>query len=188
MQMPTTLPELVELLGKTYSPFERLKILSRAWSLLRGMTAEQRMIVAAQLGLDHADELVESITRRSGKQASPALISLIEKAQVKGTPHLPELISDLRDPGKRADRLRQGAAAVGTALAEGDVNVPWLPAGTAAATTAVPKPEPKPEPPPPAPAPVVAPVVAPVPVAAPAPVPSPEPVAAPVPPPRSEPP
>ncbi|HEY7214538.1 MAG TPA: hypothetical protein VIC28_07905, partial [Thermoanaerobaculia bacterium] len=84
MQPPSTLPELVDQLGRTYSPFERLKIIGRAWALLRKMTPEQRMTVAAQLGLDHADEVVEAIAKRSGQQASPALISLIEKAQVKG--------------------------------------------------------------------------------------------------------
>ena len=134
MQPPSTLPELVDQLGRTYSPFERLKILGRAWVLLRKMPPEQRMIVAAQLGLDHADEVVEAIAKRSGQQASPALISLIEKAQVKGTPHLPELIADLRDPSRRRERLQQGAIAVETALAgEAAPEVPWLPPGAAPA-------------------------------------------------------
>ena len=50
MQPPATLPELVAQLGRTYSPFERLKILARAWGLLRKMTPQERMTVAAQLG------------------------------------------------------------------------------------------------------------------------------------------
>ena len=116
-QAANTLTELVQQLGTTYSPFERLKILSRAWALLREMSTEQRLVVATQLGLEHADDLVEAIAKRSGHEASPALIAMIEKAQVKGTPHLPELISDLRDPQKRTERLKQGAqAAVQEAL------------------------------------------------------------------------
>jgi hypothetical protein len=203
VQPPTNLQELVDQLGKTYSPFERLKILGRGWALLRQMTPEQRMIVATQLGLDHADELVEAITRRSGKQASPALISLIEKAQVKGTPHLPELIADLRDPARRAERMRQGAqAALNTAEAalEGKApEVPWLPPGAATPTVARPAPAaPRPaaaapappQKPAPSPAPPSPPAVAAVPVAPPAPVtaaPAPPPQPAPTPAPAPEP-
>ena len=140
MQPAATLPELIDQLGRTYSPFERLKILGRGWGLLRNMTREQRMIVAAQLGLDHADEVVEAIARRSGQQASPALIAMIEKAQVKGTPHLPELIADLRDPKRRGERLKQGAAAVEGALA--GTTAP--PEATAVPTTPTPQPAPEP--------------------------------------------
>lgn len=184
MQPPSTLPELVAQLGRTYSPFERLKILIRAWALLRKMTPEERMTVAAQLGLDHADDLVEAIAKRSGTQASPALISLIEKAQVKGTAQLPGLIADLRDPGKRAERLRQEAQ---TLLEEA---VPAQPAPSAVPPPPAPQPKapPPPVPPvatappqPPAPPPPQAP--APVVIAAPEP-PSPPPPAEPAPAPK----
>jgi len=162
VQPAATLPELVDQLGRTYSPFERLKILGRAWGLLRNMTPEQRMLVAAQLGLDHADEVVEAIARRSGQQASPALISMIEKAQVKGTPHLPELIADLRDPKRRGERLKQGAAAIEGALAG-----PAPPRPTAAAPMTAPEPAPPQPPPAPPPAPPTAAPAAPAPAAPP---------------------
>lgn len=207
---PKTLPELIEQLGRTYSPFERLKILGRAWSLLRRMTSQERLLVATQLGLDNADEVVEAIAGRSGKQAAPALLSMIERAQVKGTAHLPQLLSDLKNPGKRAERLRQGIQAVEEAIEDGEV--PWLPPAVAAAAPAPPpklaaKPKAPPPfeamaaPPPPqapapaAPAPPPAPAPAPPPVqaappppvqAAPPPEP-PRPVVAPPPPPRPEP-
>ena len=117
-QAANTLTELVQQLGTTYSPFERLKILSRAWSLLRKTPPRERLAVAAQLGLDHADEIAEAIAKKSGHEASPALISMIEKAQAQGTAQLPALIADLRDPSRRAERLVQGAqAAVEGALA-----------------------------------------------------------------------
>jgi outer membrane biosynthesis protein TonB len=206
MQTPATLPELMAQLGKTYSPFERLKIVGRAWSLLRQMTPEQRMAVAAQLGLDQADEVVEAIARRSGHKASPALISMIEQAQMKGTDHLPQLISDLRDPNRRTETLKQGAAAALNALADDGKPAPatWLPPGAAAADPnakpieAVPKaaapqprpqpapPPPVPAPPPPAPPPPAPPPPAPEPVVAapPPPEPAPEPVPAPAPAPK----
>ena len=47
---PETLPELVQQLGSTYSPFERLKILSRAWHLLRTMTPQERLVVPPSSG------------------------------------------------------------------------------------------------------------------------------------------
>lgn len=156
-QPATTLPELVDQLGRTFSPFERLKILGRAWALLKNMTPEQRLVVATQLGLDRADEVVEAIAARGGTKASPVILSMIDQAQKKGTAHLPELISDLRDPGRRAERLRQGAAALEdaavTAAASGEV--PWLPPGTVTPPAKVESPRPAPPPPvaPPAPAP-----------------------------------
>lgn len=182
----TSLPELIEQLGRTYSPFERLKILGRAWGLLRQMTSEERRMVALQLGLDNADEVVHAIAERSGKQASPALLSMIERAQVKGTAHLPQLLSDLKDPGKRAERLRQGVQAVEEAIEDGEV--PWVPSTVMAPVS--PKPstppappriqaQPAPAPPPAAPAPAPAP---PPPVVQTAPPPEPRPVEVPAPP------
>jgi len=115
---PNTLPELVQQLGATFSPFERLKILSRAWAVLRAMTPQERLVVASQLGLDHADEVLDAIAKRSGHEASPTLVAMIERAQMKGTTQLPALIADLRDPRRRSERLSQGAlAAVEEALA-----------------------------------------------------------------------
>lgn len=190
MNAPNTLPELVDQLGRTFSPYERLKIVARAWSLLRQMSPEQRMIVAAQLGLDRADEVVNVIAEKSGTKSSPILMSMIERAQTKGVGHLPELIADLKDPQRRIERLRQSAEAVGTALVEGDPQVPWLPPGSVApagpAKAAPPKPpppasrQPAPSVPPqavPAPAPAnPAPAPPPV-VVAPSPAPAPPPVA-----------
>jgi hypothetical protein len=131
---PTTLPELVQQLGATFSPFERLKILSRAWAVLRAMTPQERLIVTSQLGLDHADEVLDAIAKRSGHEAAPVLVAMIERAQMKGTTHLPALIADLRDPRQRTERLRQGAQAVVESALAG---TPPLPA---------PVPEPKPAP------------------------------------------
>jgi hypothetical protein len=189
VQPPSTLPELIDQLGRTYSPFERLKILGRAWVLLRNMTPEQRMIVASQLGLDYADEVVEAIAKRSGQQASPALLSMIENAQVKGTAHLPELIADLRDPKRRTERLRQGTKAVldgaEGALEGGTPEVPWLPPAAAAQPAAAPKKRPTPVPaaprpqaPPPSQAAAAPAPAAPKPAAPPPPVQVPAPVAA----------
>ncbi len=182
---PETLPELIQQLGSTYSPFERLKILSRAWGLLRKMAPQDRLLVATQLGLDHADEVVDAIAKRSGHETSPALVSMIERAQTQGTAHLPALIADLRDPQRRVERLKQGAqAAVEGALAAPPAAKPAppppkpLPPIEAAPIPPAPKPAPVPPPPepvaPPPPPPVQA---APPPPPVPPPRPKPEPVA-----------
>ena len=130
---PTTLPELVQQLGSTFSPFERLKILSRAWAVVRAMTPQERLVVTSQLGLDHADEVLDVIAKRSGHEAAPVLVAMIERAQMKGTAQLPALIADLRDPRKRTERLRQSAQAV-------------VDEALAAGAPAAPVPEPKPAP------------------------------------------
>jgi hypothetical protein len=178
---PSTLPELIDQLGRTFSPYERLKIVARAWALLRQISPEQRMIVAAQLGLDRADEVVNAIAERSGSKSSPVLMSMIERAQTKGVAHLPELIADLKNPQRRIERLREGAEAAGTALLEPakaappkpppppsrqPPPLPAAPAKPAAPPPPAPAAAPKPAPP----APVVAPAVVAPPPPAPAPV------------------
>jgi hypothetical protein len=194
-----TLPELLEQLGRTFSPFERLKILTRAWALLRRMTPEERLVVATQLGLDRADEVVEALAERTGTAASPTLLSLIERAQTKGTAHLPQLIADLKDPERRAERLRQGARAAEAALVEDGTAAPWLPPAISSPESLPPPPSspvrraaapvPVPEPPPPAvaaapaPSPPPPPAPAPLPADATAPAPSPPAPAAAAPPP-----
>jgi len=148
---PQTLPELLQQLKRTFSPYERLKILGRAWGLLRQMTPDERIQAATLLGLDNADELVESIAARSGKAPDQEVLSMIEKAQRKGTAALPQLLTALRDPKQRDATLKQGMAALEGAFLE----PPPLP-------TARPAPPPAA---PPAPAPVAPPPVAPPPVA-----------------------
>ncbi|MFL6264244.1 MAG: hypothetical protein ACJ76Y_31545 [Thermoanaerobaculia bacterium] len=187
--VPDTLPELIQQLGSTYSPFERLKILSRAWHLLRAMTPKERVAVAAQLGLDHADEVIDAVAKRSGHETSPALISIIEKAQTQGTAQLPALLADLRDPSRRTERLKQGAqAAVESALAAPPLPKPAPPKPKPAPPAPLPPieaapipPAPKTEPPPPPPEPVAPPPPPPPLVQAapppPPPLPKPEPVA-----------
>lgn len=147
-----TVPELLQQLKRSFSPFERLRILGRAWVLLHRMTPQERLAVAAQLGLDNADEVVEAIAVRSGTQASPALLSMIDQAQKKGTAHLPQLISDLKDPGKRAERLREGISAAEAAL----VAEPAREAKPVQPVKPPPLPPPLPEAHPTPPAPVVA--------------------------------
>ena len=64
---------------------------------------------------------------------------MIEQAQVKGTAHLPELISDLRDPKRRNARLKEEAAA----LAGGTAST-WLPPRTASGAPAAAPVDPRP--------------------------------------------
>lgn len=179
---PLTLAELVEQLGRTYSPFERLKIVGRAWGLLRRMGPEERLTVASQLGLDNADEIVEAIAARAGKEPPHALLAMIESAQVKGPAHLPGLVADLRDPAKRGARLKQGVQAVEKALTQGPPPLPGAAARPAQAPQVPPvQARPAPPPPPaaePAPAPPPPPAAAP-PVAAEARTPAPQPPAPP---------
>ena len=98
---------------------------------------------------------------------------MIEKAQVKGTPHLPELISDLRDPQRRTERLKQGAQAVVQEALAGPPRTAPEPPRPKPAPVAAPAPPP---PPPPAP---VAMTAAPEPLSPPPPAPAPPPAVAP---------
>jgi hypothetical protein len=136
--IPQSLPELLAQIRGTRSPFERIKLLTRAWKLLSSMTPEQRISVAAQMGLDNADEVVEAIAAHSGEEPPGEILDMVEKAQRQGPAQLPRLIRDLRDPKRRAGALREGLRAMGEALAGTDASeqaggeseeaaAPWLP-------------------------------------------------------------
>lgn len=122
--VPQSLPELLAQIRGTRSPFDRIKLLASAWHLLSSMTPEQRITVAAQMGLDNADEVVEAIAAQSGEAPPGEILELVEKAQRQGPGHLPRLLRDLRDPKRRAGALREGLRAVGEALAGAEAGEP----------------------------------------------------------------
>ena len=186
--------ELLAQLREAKTPLSRIRVVTRAWRLLRNLPRQDRLAIAAQIGIDGADDLVEVIAAHQGATPPTELIGALNNLQKVDPATLKSLANRMSDPRQRGQVVAQGLKAVEAALI-GPEPQPIAPP---------PLPPPKPAPPPitikpavstplreapPAPAPVPVPAPAPVavtpvepPKAAPVPVPAPLPVAAPAPP------
>jgi hypothetical protein len=168
--------ELLAQLRDARSPLARIRVVIRAWRLLRNLPRQERLAIAAQIGIDGADDLVEAIATHQGTTPPTELIGAINNLQKVDPATLKSLATKMQDPRQRAQVLTQGLKAVESALIAPEA-----------------KPAPAPPPPPkPAPAPAPAkppePPKPPQPVAAPAAPPPPPPAPVPVaPPPAPEP-
>ncbi|MFL6192895.1 MAG: hypothetical protein ACJ75H_01895, partial [Thermoanaerobaculia bacterium] len=66
-QTPPNRPaELIAQLREARSPLARIRVVTRAWRLLRNLPRQDRLAIAAQIGVDGADDLVEAIARHQG--------------------------------------------------------------------------------------------------------------------------
>jgi hypothetical protein len=173
------------------SPLARVRVVARAWRAVRSLTPKQRYEVAAQLGLDGADDLIEAIAAHQGTTPPAELMKAVNEVQQMDPATLKSIASRVRDPQQRGGVLKEGLQAIEAALAGPPAKpAPAPPRAAPAALPVTAKPatswplreappaaRPSPPPPPSAPAPVLAP--APVPAPAPATPPAPVPVAAP---------
>jgi hypothetical protein len=171
--------DLVLQLREAKSPLARVRVVARAWRVVRSLTPKQRYEVAAQLGLDGADDLIEAIAAHQGTAPPAELMQAVNEVQKMDPATLKSIAARVRDPQQRGGVLKQGLQAMETALA----GPPAPPPPAPRAQKPAPAPVAAPPSPPPAPVAVPAPVAAPAPP--PAPVRPPEPpreAAAPVPP------
>jgi hypothetical protein len=186
---PNLAAELLAQLREAKSPLARIRVVTRAWRLLRNLSRQDRLAIAAQIGIDGADDLVEAIALHQGTTPPAELIGALNNLQRVDPATLKSLATKMRDPRQRGQVVVQGLKAVESALIGPDVKpaAPPTPPPKPASQPVTVKPaaswptrEAAPAPAPPAPAPV--PVPAPAPVAAKPvepPKPPPTPVAAP---------
>jgi hypothetical protein len=171
------------------SPLARVRVVARAWRAVRSLTPKQRYEVAAQLGLDGADDLIEAIAAHQGTAPPAELMKAVNEVQQMDPAILKSITAQVRDPRQRAQGLKQGLQAIESALAgpEPAPPAPIRPAPPAVAKPAASWPlrEAQPSPKPVSP-PVLTPVLTPIPPpipppVAPAPAPAPAPAAPPAP-------
>ena len=189
---PNLAAELLAQLREAKSPLARIRVVTRAWRLLRNLSRQDRLAIAAQIGIDGADDLVEVIAAHQGTTPPTELIGALNNLQRVDPATLKSLATKMRDPRQRGKVVAQGLKAVESALIGPETKPAAPPPPPAAAQPkAVPPPvtvkpaaswplrEAAPAPVPPAPAPV--PVPAPAPVAVKPVKPPPTPIAAPAP-------
>lgn len=199
--------DLILQIREAKSPLARVRVVARAWRAVRSLTPRQRYEVAAQLGLDGADDLIEAIASHTGTTPPAELMAAVNEVQQMDPATVKRIAARVRNPQQRAEGIRQGLKAIETVLAgpepPANQQAPWLPKTPVAPPPAPAPPKPPvvakpatswplreapaaapPAPAPAPPAPAVAPAPAPAPVAPPtppAPAVVPAPVAAPPP-------
>jgi hypothetical protein len=99
------------------SPLDRLRIVARTWKIVRRLTADERAMLAGELGVEGAEELLERLSGGEGGETVTELHGVLEGVGDTLPQRLPALIAGLRDPRKRKELLRQGLAAAVTRLA-----------------------------------------------------------------------
>ena len=185
---PNLAAELLAQLREAKTPLARIRVVTRAWRLLRNLSRQDRLAIAAQIGIEGADDLVEVIAAHQGTTPPTELIGALNNLQKVDPATLKSLATKMRDPRQRGQVVAQGLKAVESALIGPEASAPPPPPPP---KPAQPKPAPAPvtvkpvapapappAPPPPAPAPAptpVKPAEPPKPVAAPAPAPAPAP-------------
>ena len=169
---PNLAAELLAQLQEAKSPLARIRVVTRAWRLLRNLSRQDRLAIAARIGIEGADDLVEAIATHQGTTPPAELIGALNNLQKVDPATLKSLASKMRDPRQRAQVVAQGLKAVESALIGPETKPaappppPPKPAAPAPVTvkpaTSLPMREAAPAPAPPAPVPVPAPVPAPV--------------------------
>jgi hypothetical protein len=178
--------ELLAQLREAKSPLSRIRVVTRAWRLLRNLSRQERLAIAAQIGIDGADDLVEAIATHQGATPPAELIGALNNLQKVDPATLKSLATQMRDPRRRGEVVTQGLKAMESALIGPEVKPAAPPAPPLKQPPPKPAPPPvvvKPAPPAPAPVPVaVKPVEPPKPLPKPVAVPAPVPIRPPEPP------
>lgn len=163
---PNLAADLLAQLRGARSPLARVRVVARAWRMLRHLTPQERITVAAQIGLDGADDLVEAIAAHQGTTPPPDLMGAVNNLQKVDPATLKSIATKVRDPRQREKMVGQGLKALESALA-GPGTKPAAPPPPPVIVKPAPPPPaapapaaPAPAPPPPAAPPIPAPIVA----------------------------
>ena len=84
----------------------------------RGMSPAERVQLAAGLGVDRAEELVEKLARRKGGLAPTVLLEAVHSAKAAEPAKLRSLLMGLKDREQRREILTEGLKTVGERVVE----------------------------------------------------------------------
>lgn len=134
----TELADLLFQLRAVDTPLKKLKVLAHAWRTVRRLTPRERRDIAAHIGLDEAERLIEHMGVKDGAVTPALLLEAIHGAEKADPVKLRTLLASLRDPEGRHDLIARTVAAASAALAAGETETvvepatpppapPWLP-------------------------------------------------------------
>ncbi len=116
MSSEADLTRLLAELKKSGSPLARLKTLSRAWRVVRRLSPEARGRLAAAVGLDGAEGLLESLSARKGRLRPAVLQQALERVRETEPADVQRVVRDLRDGERRRQVFERGADALAAEL------------------------------------------------------------------------
>ncbi|HYN22081.1 MAG TPA: hypothetical protein VE078_14065, partial [Thermoanaerobaculia bacterium] len=90
--------ELIAQLRAAHTPLARIRLAARAWRVLRGLNAQDRLQIAKQIGLDGADDFVEAIAAHQGTTPPAELMQAINQVQTIDPATVKNLTAKMRDP------------------------------------------------------------------------------------------
>ncbi len=117
------------------TPLERLRRVALAWREVRRLNRDEREQLAAHLGLEEADTLLERLAVRRGGLAPAELLRAVRAAQQADPRELQDLVHGLVNPATRRATVIQGLAQLESRLAreagsdEGEAATPPPPVG-----------------------------------------------------------
>lgn len=108
---------LIQDLRKSNSRIEQLKILTRAWKTVHGLSQTERLELAKHIGMREGLPLLERLGKPGG--VSPAaLAQAVFKAEQSSPGQLNQILRDLRTPSSRARGIRESVAMLDSVLEE----------------------------------------------------------------------
>ncbi len=146
MAAATTLTRLLGELKSVSSPLERMRVAARAWRTLRRLRPEERQVLATQVGLEGAEEILEGLGGK--KRLAPALVlQALEKARKADPSQLRGLVKGLKDRDTRGAILQRWIDSVSEGLGGEEEKPPEAPAEAVPEKPPAPESTAKPEPP-----------------------------------------
>lgn len=106
------LRRLLREMAAVSSPAQRVKLLARAWRSLRRLDPVEIRELAANTGLDRAEQILDRLARGRGRLTPSLLLQGVRRARNVDRRQVEEVIAGLRDPKKRGELLRSGLQAV----------------------------------------------------------------------------
>jgi hypothetical protein len=84
-----------------------MRVAARAWRSLRRLRPEERQILATQVGLEGAEEILQGLGRGEKRLAPVLVLRALEKAKKADPSQLRDLVKGLRDRDKRGTILQK---------------------------------------------------------------------------------
>ena len=106
------LEQLLRELKLAATPIGRVKLLGRAWRVLRRLDPGEMRELATEAGLDRAEGLLERLARSRGKLTPGLVLPLLKKLRGVEARQVDAVVRSLRNPRRRDELLRDGLDAV----------------------------------------------------------------------------
>jgi len=100
--------ELVEQLESAYSPWQKVKVLAKAWRTVRKLQPDERFLVAKNVGLEGAEVFLDKLGDPYIGVPADDLLDIVRAADAQDFSRWKEVVGRLRRPEERQKFLREG--------------------------------------------------------------------------------